>query len=200
VSYDGENEKKKGKMMSMFRFNFLKALQSVGVLLKDAPNRTASRLRILKILYLSDRKALSDFGRPITGDQPFAMKNGPVLTSIYNLIKGEHPKSPEWSKFIGNQNYSIFLIQDPGISELSRYEIRKLNEVWNEYIDQDDYDISEMTHEFPEWRNHNPGTSSEVIPFEDVLKAVGKSDEEIEIIRAEVQEENAIDQLFKANV
>lgn len=42
---------------------------------------------VLKMLYLADRLHLEKFGRPITGDSYFAMKEGPAGTETYDLMK-----------------------------------------------------------------------------------------------------------------
>ncbi len=43
---------------------------------------------LIKMLYLADRELLAKRGQPLTGDQPVSMKNGPVLTTTYDLTKG----------------------------------------------------------------------------------------------------------------
>ena len=70
-----------------FRFDFLKTLQASGVLLQLDANRMAY-IRLLKLLYIADRELLAETGRTLTGDEAVAMKNGPVLSRVYDLIKG----------------------------------------------------------------------------------------------------------------
>ncbi len=45
-----------------------------------------SYMKLIKLLYLADREALARWGRPITTDTYVAMKHGPVLSYILNLI------------------------------------------------------------------------------------------------------------------
>jgi uncharacterized phage-associated protein len=43
--------------------------------------------KLFKILYFSEKNHLADYGRPITGDYYVAMKNGPVPSFIYDVVK-----------------------------------------------------------------------------------------------------------------
>ena len=45
-----------------------------------------SYTHLIKLLYLLDRRALSQWGRPVTGDDYFSMKYGPVLSEVLDLI------------------------------------------------------------------------------------------------------------------
>lgn len=179
----------------VFRFNFGKTLQAVAVLLRAHPLQVMGRVRLLKLLYIADRESLRDRGAPITGDHAVAMKNGPVLSETYDLIKGTHIRAPQWSEHFENIGCDVRLLTDPGTGRLSRYEIEKLNEVAQTFEHEDDWELAERTHEFPEWQKNDPGDSSRPIPFEDILKAVGRSDD-IEDIREDAKAAALMDRLF----
>ena len=66
-----------------FTFNLTKAAQATALLLHGRPARRMSYLRVLKLLYLADREMLTQKLRTITGDQPIAMKKGPVLVHLF---------------------------------------------------------------------------------------------------------------------
>ena len=114
-----------------------------------------SRSRLLKLLYIADRELLAAKGRTITGDRVFAMKFGPVLDRTYDLIKGLEAKAGEWDDFIHSDGYAVELRKDPGLDDLSRAEIAKLQEVSDRYRDVDDEDLSMLTHSFPEWEKYS---------------------------------------------
>lgn len=78
----------------IFRFNIAKGDRASAVLLKTEPAHRMGRLRLLKLLYIADREALTERARPITGDSPVAMDNGPVLSNTYDLIKGQNYLTP----------------------------------------------------------------------------------------------------------
>ncbi|HSZ59207.1 MAG TPA: Panacea domain-containing protein [Tepidisphaeraceae bacterium] len=81
-------------------FDPFKVTQAAAVLLKTEANRSMSRLRLLKLLYIADREALKERARPITGDRPVAMDHGPVLSHTYDLIKGTDFASPTWERYL----------------------------------------------------------------------------------------------------
>src|SRR5688572_14417051 len=79
--------------------NLAKTVQATAVLLQAAPGERMSYMRLLKLLYLADRRMMRETGSPITFDRVVAMKHGPVLSETYSLIKGEHPDAGVWSRF-----------------------------------------------------------------------------------------------------
>jgi len=157
-----------------------------------------SYLRLIKLLYIADRESLKETGRKITRDRTVAMKNGPVLSGIYDLIKGRHEAADEWSQKIRKDGYQVELVDDPGSGQLSRYEIKKLREVAERYKDQSDWAIVDyVTHRFQEWIKNDPkksGASVRAIPLEDILAAVGRAND-LDWI---VEDDEAVDALEKA--
>jgi len=179
-----------------FRFNFEKSLQAAGVLLQLEEGRM-SYMRLLKLLYISDRELLAETANPITGDRVCAMQFGPVLSDVYSLIKGEATRANEWFSYIERQGYAVKLVRDPGRGKLSKGEIEKLTEVSERYLNRDQWDLSELTHEFPEWdRNFPKGSkSSYPIPWTDVLEAQDKA-ELIEAVKEEAAARRFLDSVF----
>jgi uncharacterized phage-associated protein len=178
------------------RFDFLKTLQASAVLLQLDANRMAY-IRLLKLLYIADRELLAETGRTLTGDEAVAMKNGPVLSRVYDLIKGVSPRSEEWSPFIDRVHYSVELKQDPGRGKLSKGEIEKLTEVTERFRTMDDWELSEYTHEFPEWKKHHEPGASTPIPWQEMLEAQGKA-ELVELVERNEAAHQYLDTLFGA--
>ncbi|MBI4560385.1 MAG: SocA family protein [Candidatus Hydrogenedentes bacterium] len=185
-----------------FHFDIEKAVQVVAYLLKHEPNRQASIMKLLKLLYIADRESLRDAGFPITGDDPVAMQHGPVLTRIYNLMKTpgdwEEPTREEdlWCQVFKRESGKLLtLLRDPGDDLLSDYERQKLDEVLSKYGSLTAAELRGATHEFPEWRNNEVGGSSVPIPLKDILEAVERA-EDFEIIEADAQEDKLIARLL----
>ena len=182
-----------------FDFNRTKTTQAVAFLLKQSPQHRESYMKIIKELYIADRESLKETGRPITGDKFVAMKRGPVLSHVYNLIKGVHAESPEWTKFIRKRMWDIKLVADPGIGKLCRYEMDKLAEVWERYKTRDKWRVVDLTHEFPEWLKNspkkNPGRLSKPIPLSDVLDAIGSAGQKVQV-EEDAAAQRAFDHLF----
>ena len=159
----------------MFAFKFDKALQAAAYLLRRERRQTMNYMRLLKVLYIADRESIRLTGRPITGDRFVAMKRGPVLSEVLDLVKGEHLRSPDWTRFIVRDEYDVLLADEPGQATLSRFEIETLERVAEENRRRDEWEMMDYTHTFPEWIKNDPGDSSKVIPFADLLEAVGRS-------------------------
>jgi uncharacterized phage-associated protein len=144
-----------------------------------------SYMRLLKLLYVADREALAETGRPITGGPVVAMANGPVLSEVYDLIRGQHREMPQWGAFLRKDRYSLEMTNDPDVGSLSKYEIKKLQEVAQKHAEHDEWEMVLVTHEFPEWIKNNPGQSSKPILLCEILEAIGQGPQD----RAEIIKE-----------
>ena len=163
--------------MIRFHFKLNKTLQALGLLMKDKGYSDQSTyLKLIKLLYIADRESISETGQPITGDRLVAMQQGPVLSGLYHIIRHQG-SSPEWKRWFhaSLSDKTIEMRADPGTDLLCRYEIDKLREVSKRHRNDNRWRLRDITHDFPEWKNHNPGRSSRPIPVEDLLEAVGRS-------------------------
>ena len=167
--------------MNVFAFKFDKALQAAAYLLRREPARQMNYMRLLKVLYVADRESIRKTGRPITGDRAAAMERGPVLSEVFDIIKGAHLRSPDWSNFIQRNSYDVRLVQGPGVANLSKFEIEVLEQVAEDNRARDEWAMVELTHAFPEWRENDPGKSRKWIPLHDILEAVGRPADEADI-------------------
>jgi uncharacterized phage-associated protein len=179
-----------------FKFNSNKTTQAIAFLLHQSSTKSANYMRLIKLLYIADRESLKDTGRPITGDRVFAMDRGPVLSNLLDLIKGSYYDCSQWDKFIRKENYHIRLIDSPGNGELCRYEIEKLQEIWDRYDSKDEWDMVNETHEFPEWKKNHMTAASHRIPLSDILEAVGRP-EKLEDITKDVQQSENFTNFFQ---
>lgn len=179
----------------MFTFKFNKAIQATAYLLRREPSREMNYMRLLKVLYIADRESIRQTGWPITGAKTAAMKQGPVLSEMLDLIKGHDLRYTEWSKFIQKNEYRIRLIDDPGLSALSRFDVELLENISEEHRLHDEWDMVEYTHTFPEWqKNYKEEISMGWIPYSDIYEAIGRSiNPEIE---NEAREEKILNRLF----
>lgn len=176
--------------------NIQKTLQVVSTVLHLHGTKDMSYLRLLKLLYIADRESIGETGQSITGDRVVAMEYGPVLSGVYNLImKGDTTSWPLWSEYFRTLGYRIEQIKELGNGKLSRYEIGKLRELTKRYEDKNEWQMVAITHEFPEWKRNDPGTSSKPIPLTHILAALGRSADEA-AIEQETFDQQAFDRLF----
>jgi uncharacterized phage-associated protein len=173
-----------------FRFKFEQTLQASAYLLRLDRKKMSYR-RLLKLLYIADREWLAETGESITGDRAYAMKQGPVLSTVYDLIKRNGSKAGEWDDFIHTSGYALELVGDPGRGELSKSIVEKLTEVTERYRDIDDWELSELTHEFKEWADNFKDCASP-IPWQEILRAQDKPE-----MVAIVERDEAARQVFE---
>ena len=168
--------------MHFFRLDVKKAIQAIGVLFRADGVKRMNYMRLLKLLYVADRESLAETGRPITGGPVLAMPRGPVLEHVFALIRGQHLEMPMWDTFLRKERYDLEIVNDPDVGALSKYEIRKLQEIAEKHANDDEWEMVRLTHQLPEWIKNNPGASSKPIPLTDILEALGKGDEAAEIM------------------
>ena len=180
-----------------FRFSVTKTIEAVGVLLRLARGRMGY-VHLLKLLYIADREHLQAFRRPIVGTRLVAMRNGPLHSEVYNLVKGEHVAEPLWSTYFRRDGYEVELLEDPGVSELSAAEGRTITETFDRHRTLGEWDLVELVHDYPEWIQFYPDQSedtSHTIPFEGLLDAVGLQAEKPAIL-GDLRETVRMNQLF----
>lgn len=183
--------------MVVFRFNFEKAMQALALMMRQPGKDQHKYLKLLKLLYICEKESLLETGRPITGDKLYAMEHGPVLSHICDLVRGEDIR-PGWAQHFGRiDKHTIEVRQDPGTDLLSKYEVEKIEDVARRHAEQTRWEVRDLTHEFPEWDQNNPGKSSREIPMEDVLAAGGKPEMMARIERA-AEADRAFEDAFGA--
>lgn len=167
------------------RFREDKAAQAAALLLK-LRGGTMSHLKLMKLLYLAEREALLRWRRPIVFDSYVSMDKGPVLSQTLNMMHGECETDGIWNRSISSPtNNEVRLLDDPGADNLSDAEEELINEMYRSYGRMSRWEICEMTHGLPEWRD--PGGSNIPIEYRDILRGAGKTPAEIASILDEIE-------------
>lgn len=174
-----------------YHFDTLRAIQAVAVLLKESGGRH-NYTSVLKMLYLADRDSIKRVGSPITGDRPYAMDNGPVLSRIYDLIKGaddDEETQATWSKYIRRDGFDVELLLDPGEEKLSEFEVETLREIFAQNGNKRLFELIQDSHDLPEWEESyiGEGTSRE-IHLKTLLRALGMEDRYEELSTAKIED------------
>lgn len=187
-----------GRRFLMMRWQYRedRATQAAARLLQ-LRGGTMSYMKLLKLLYIADRRALAQFGRPITFDQMVSMKYGPVLSNTLNLIRDEPPPFAEsyWRDHISPPTaaYEVSLIRtDIPNHQLSPAEEALLDGVFAEFGSMGRWDLSQHTHSFPEYSETRD--SSIPIRVHDVLLGQGVSEEDADAIVADLLAEQGFEQ------
>lgn len=160
-------------------FRSQKAIQAAAVVLREQPWRQTNYMRLLKLLYLAERRSLQETGKMITWDRISAMERGPVLSAVYDFIKGID--ATDWERFIEKRHFDVKLLDDPGAGELSDFEIDTLRRVAAEFADYDEWQLVDWIHKnCPEWKD--PGNTSVPMRVESILEHVGMGQHAREIL------------------
>ncbi|MDA9435192.1 Panacea domain-containing protein [Bradyrhizobium sp. CCBAU 51627] len=178
-------------------YNARKAAQ-VAAYFAKAQGGKINVLKLVKLIYLSDRLALETFESPILADKFVSMDHGPVNSITLNYVNGLSDDRDEWAEFVDDREGHFIGLADSelkihDLDELSGAEIKILALVWDRYGKMNQYEVRDFTHKnCPEWED--PNGSSTPIPLERIFKFLGKHDSAE--LAAKVEAERNIDQLI----
>jgi uncharacterized phage-associated protein len=185
-------------IIGIMAFNQQKATQAAAYFLARRGGRM-SYLKLIKLLYLADRAALLRWGRPITTDRYVSMDKGPVVSRILDLATEDPVPGQEhfWNEHISEpSNYEISLKKDPGRDEISDAEVGLLEEVFGEHGGKSRWELVELTHKLPEWKD--PKGSAISIEVRDILRLAGKTELETKAVEEELSAVAFADSIFRS--
>ncbi len=180
-------------------FNERKVTQMAAFLLDKRGDRM-SHLKLMKLLYLSDREAMARYGAPISGDRMVYMPKGPVLSMTLNLMGGNVESSQDgWDSLISDkENHEVSLRHEftsDDMDELSQADLDVLKAIWKKFGHMTRWEIRDYTHRHcPEWTD--PNGSSLPISYTDVFLALGRPQDEAAELSAHLESERALDKIF----
>lgn len=133
-------------------FDVNKAIAAIALLVEKTG---ASMYSVMKMLYLADKAHLEQHGRFITGDHYVAMKQGPVPSCAYNMIKhvcGEDCRRAGdeiASRYLDcdAQSHVITIKEMPDLGELSDSDIECLTEIAGIYRRVGPWAVRDMAHD-----------------------------------------------------
>jgi uncharacterized phage-associated protein len=136
-------------------------------------------LKLAKLLYLAEREHLAQFDEPMLYDRLVSMDHGPVTSMTLNYISG-YLESADWSEFLTDRDNHEVAAARSGLAfeqydQLSKADKAILDSLWEKFGHMDRFELRDFTHDHcPEWED--PRGSSEPIPYERVLKYLGKKE------------------------
>jgi len=154
-------------------FTERKAAQMAAYFLQKAGGRM-SYMKLLKLMYLADRQSYAECGEPITGDVVYAMDNGPVLSKIYDFIKGK-VSSSYWSELIFRcGRYDVMVRRELLTEEIAQLAkiIDKLDNVFRQFGHVDLWVLIDYTHTLKEWKE--PLQGSRILISPDAIRAASQ--------------------------
>lgn len=136
--------------------------------------------KICKILYYSDQRHLSEYGRSITGDTYIAMKYGPVPSNIEDIFKAIRGDS-YFSNCVDNfrtifdfkNKYVLIPKRKANMDYLSESDKECLDEAINKCKDKSFGELTNLSHDVA-WHNTKRGRAMSV---KDILREAGDDEE-----------------------
>jgi uncharacterized phage-associated protein len=147
-------------------------------------------IKLMKLLYLAERKSLELYGVPITGDKLVSMPNGPVLSKTYDHMNGAAMSEPGgWDSWISDRAEHMVALLDPSmirtpeqdLLQLSDSDLEMLQSVWIDFGHWDRWQLVKYTHDqLPEWED--PQGSSQAITYEKLFQVFGFGKEQTDAL------------------
>lgn len=169
--------------MFLSLFNREKAAEAVAYLLLRA-NGSLEILKLMKLTYLAERRSYEQYGEPLTGDVPFSLEHGPVLSNTFNFARvGAPERSESWDALIRpSTDKHVRLVDVAAVTEddllnLSDSDLDILREIWDEFGHMSGTELRTYTHTLPEYEEQQAGKAKHIEPVK-MLKAVGFSEAE----------------------
>lgn len=134
------------------------------------------KLKLAKMLYLSEREHLSRYDRPMTMDELYSLPHGPVCTSSLNGIDGKFD-GKEWDiiKAHGRDQVHGRKVNRDDLDEVTNAEYAVLESIWDDFGHMTAGQVRAWTHVPENCPEYVETTKSRLpISYEDVLRALGK--------------------------
>jgi hypothetical protein len=163
-----------------FEFDLEKAIQAAGEVLRLYV-QPIGRIRLLKSLYAANRRSIRVTGFPMLRARAAALDWGPIHSEILDAINGKFPK---WFEFFSNEGDLVRLTHQPPTDVLSEFDLEAIKAAVESLGPYSDEDIINFFHNLPEYEHNYVAGTSKTIPLEEIIDAVGRSEDKADIIKA----------------
>lgn len=169
-----------------FRTNRKKVIEALVFLAERQPRIDV--FHVCKVLFYADRDHFRKYGRPILGDNYYAMDDGPVPSFALDIAKRNQFVGKEWLAFASQRlatdssdGYVRLIARDSFDQSLfSRTDIDCLTQSLNRYGSMPFIELWRLAHKEPAWKAFYVGSgTSTKIPFEALLPEGIKNREKI---------------------
>ena len=133
-----------------------KIINTLGFYALMQDDKTINCMKAYKLIWLADRYHLRKYGRTITGDSYFAMQKGVVPSAAKSIVEGLPLKDIEGYDYSAIQenkdNFTYTFKKDIDKDCFSQSDIEVLQLIWNTYGNMTQWQLSNLSHQFPEWK------------------------------------------------
>ena len=134
------------------RFDPEKAIETILCIASCSPQPDI--YHICKAVYFADKRHLKDFGRLICGDRYVAMRNGPVPSGIYDLLKDVRDNRTHnlfydraSTSFSVDSKHHVSALRECDKSLFSDSDIECLDQAVEQYGDLSFGDLKQLSHD-----------------------------------------------------
>ena len=165
----------------LLEFDYKKATQAINYLAKKEGGQI-DKLKLIKLIYLADRYHLRRNGRPMVNDAYFAMRLGPVGSSVKDIAELSSKFLDDEERIYAGQyiargavNNAVVSIADVDSDVFSKSEVEALDFAYNEFGNKSESMLVDITHRYPEWSKfksvlESKETTREPMSYSDFFK------------------------------
>ncbi len=164
------------KQIKMLKFNYKKAIQALNFF-AEKEGGEINYMKALKLIWLSDRKHIRRFARPIVNDDYYALKNGPIASKVKDFTQDNNSFIEEYESEYRNlflktsDKFHFKSISAPVLNVFSKSDIQIMEDVYNEFGKHDQFTLSKISHNYQEWKRYenliNAGVSRVSMDYSD---------------------------------
>ena len=155
-------------------------------------------LKLVKLIYLSDRRSFERRQVPIVGGHYYSLKHGPVTSEVLDLINDGTPQGQSpWERLISDRaNHKVAAAaKKESYDALAPSELKILNEVWDDFGSLDQWALVDWTHKHcEEWADPNGGRGD--INARKLAEAFAWNPSEVEAFLEDMESANRIHSLL----
>jgi uncharacterized phage-associated protein len=150
----------------MLEFSHKKAVQALNFFAaKDGGE--INKMKAIKLIWLADRAHLRRYGRPIIMDQYYALPFGPIPSNTKDLAEVNIYSSDDEASYRNNylstiDKYNYKTINSVDVKVFSETDVAILNSVYANFGQQTEFELSELSHQYPEWKKHEDGLTNKI--------------------------------------
>ncbi|MGB7338928.1 MAG: Panacea domain-containing protein [Phototrophicaceae bacterium] len=160
-----------------FEFDLQKALEAI-IYLANKTQEQPTFMRVVKLMYLADKTSLEQYGRFISGDTYYAMKDGPVPTHTYDILKDTESNDKGFE--VIHRNYpTIKVHRDANLDYLSESDTICLDKTLAAFDHHPTWRLREISHD-EAWEatwEEAQGNNSVIIPIQRIADLLENSEE-----------------------
>jgi uncharacterized phage-associated protein len=133
------------------------------------------KLKLIKLLYLTERRSMATRARPMLYDEMYSLKHGPICSNALNGINGsiDHAFWSRWVHLHGTKTVKgVKKISRQMLNEISDSDMSIMEQVWSDFGKMSSAEIRKWTHDnCPEYTDVEDGRVP--ITYKEIFKSVG---------------------------